>query len=88
MTTNARNSKKTQAIKPAVDAHEFASEASETVAEQIVQAEVVERSERTSANQAHINPIFFNRLLTLQDHQADSGKTNARSRDGIPCADY
>lgn len=35
MTTNARNSKKTQAIKPAVDAHEFASEASETVAEQI-----------------------------------------------------
>lgn len=89
MTTNARNSKKTQAIKPAVDAHEFASEASETVAEQIVQAEVVERSESEPAqNQAHINPIFFNRLLTLQDHQADSGKTNARSRDGIPCADY
>ncbi len=43
------NRSKKVVTKDTVDAHEFASEASETVAEQIVQAEVVERSESEPA---------------------------------------
>ncbi|MFX6181400.1 thioredoxin, partial [Acinetobacter baumannii] len=51
------NRSKKVVTKDTVDAHEFASEASETVAEQIVQAEVVERSES--------EPAQTKRTLTL-----------------------
>lgn len=45
MTTNSRTSKKAQAIKPAVEPHEFATEPSETVADKLEQEEVLERLE-------------------------------------------